>query len=385
MTELITNGGFEVDTSGWTASGGASIARSTVEAFAGVASLRVTNAAANDGTVYTRGAANPSKLHAISAAFRLDTTEQVGFGWNEYTSADGYIRTVQDQPTLTGGGWVEASIMFRTRPTCGKIEPFFSIRNSGVDFYLDAASVEEQADTALQQAILALSPISWWDLNERAGSAVDCMSGVTGSLVNTPVRSGPLTFKEVHELSRSLRFDNSDGDAISFGDVYDFVGSAQFTALAFLKPIAYNSGSGHSIWSNEDVSSRGWSLRLANPAVRWTMSRGDNAGFDNVTYDMTEAVYENGSIVRMVAMRYDGTNLILHMNGDDVAQGLSSKTLVAATTNTSLRFGSYSAGGSGYDGYADDLVIWDRCLSLAELRTIWNASYPRADVALRGI
>lgn len=191
---------------------------------------------------------------------------------------------------------------------------------------------------------------------------------MTGTMANSPTQNqSPLT----GHGGKSIRFLNANGSGIDFGDVYDFTGTASFTALAFVQPLNYFE---NYFWSNADATARGWHLRIeANPAPVWTMRRGDNAGFDTVTYQDTEANFESGA-VRMVAMRYDGTNMVLNINGNDVAQGASAKSVVAATTNTVMRFGAYSAGGNGYDGFADDLAIFSAALTRDELYDIFAAS-----------
>lgn len=141
--DLVTNGDFEGGTTGWSASGTASIAQSTTQVYRGAHSLRVTNAAANDGAVYVRTSGLlPSTIYTFRSRVYLDSTEQIAIGWNEYTSADGYIATRQNQPTITGAGWAEIVHQARTDATAAKFDYFCSIRNTGVDFYLDEVSVD---------------------------------------------------------------------------------------------------------------------------------------------------------------------------------------------------------------------------------------------------
>ena len=203
----------------------------------------------------------------------------------------------------------------------------------------------EEAASAVAEAILALSPSSYWKLDEASGTFADSVGAVTGTAVGTPAYSQvPIT---PGSSGTSIRFDNADGDRIDFGDVYNFTGASQFTALCWMKPTTWNAISGHHVWSNSDGGGNGWVLYLAAPAVTWTMVRGDAAGFNSVTYLTTEAEYENG-IPKMVAMRYDGTNLILNINGVDVISGASAKSMTNGEAG--LSFGAFNGGGSGFDG-----------------------------------
>lgn len=176
-----------------------------------------------------------------------------------------------------------------------------------------------------------------------------------------------------------------DGSRLTCGDVYDFTGSAAFTAYAWIKPVAFDSINGNYMWGNQDASARGWSLGVNFPAstFTWQLRRGDDAGHDLIEYQgMTEAEYENG-VAKQVAMSYDGTNLILNINGVDVHQAASSKSLVAPTTNTALKFGTWGGTGSSFDGYFQYLAIFSPNLSAANLLEIYNSGFKQTLYASR--
>lgn len=237
--------------------------------------------------------------------------------------------------------------------------------------------------------ILARSPSSYWKLNEPSGTSfADEMGAATGTAAQTPSPNQP-SLVPGDTTGTSVLFANADGDGIDLTNAYDFTATASFTAYAWLKPVAFNTGTGHYIWSNSEASTHGWHLLVGNPAVTWFLRRGDAAGFDTVQYGgMSEATYENG-VAKQVAMIYNGTNLRLNIDGVDVADSASSKSVVAPVTNTVLRFGAYAGGGSGYDGYADDLAIFPTALTEAQLAAIFAASggqtlLPDADLATTG-
>ena len=221
---------------------------------------------------------------------------------------------------------------------------------------------------SIHDEIDASGPDSWWKLDEASGTFADSAGSFSGT-APFPLYYSQTPVTPDDPGGKSVLFVASDGSRINFTDIYDFTGSAQFTAMCWLRPGAYNSGAGHTLWCNMGISTDGWGLILANPAVTFRMIRGDAAGFNQVDYTMSEATYEAGNPL-MITMRYNGTNLILNVNGVDVVSTASSKSV---TDNTDgLSFGAYNVGGSGYDGYADDLVIWSYALTEAALLNIYQ-------------
>lgn len=108
---LVTNAGFETDTTGWSADNGASIARTTALAFRGSASLQITKAAGNGlgrafvaglaltaGTVYT-ATCLAALVSGTTAAFRLGIAMPDG---REYLS---------DPVTLSATAWTRVRVV----------------------------------------------------------------------------------------------------------------------------------------------------------------------------------------------------------------------------------------------------------------------------------
>lgn len=227
---------------------------------------------------------------------------------------------------------------------------------------------------SVADAITALSPSAYWKLDETTGTNFNDEIGVNdGTAVGSPVVN-QASITPGDTTGKSVQFVPTGGDdGISFGDIYDFTGTTHFTALCFIRPVTYDGVNGHFLWANRDASANGWSLETGNPAVTFWMRRGDAAGFDEVGHTIAEATYEDGN-TKMVSMRFDGTNLVLNIDGSDVVSSGSSKSVTAAATNTSLYFGEYGGTGSGFDGYADNLAIWSgTALSESQLAGIWAA------------
>lgn len=232
---------------------------------------------------------------------------------------------------------------------------------------------------SVADAILARPEVdSFWRFGESAGPTyIDDVGGISGTEVGSLTEGQASIVPGTAETS--ILFPDTAGESITFGGVYDFTGSAAFTAYCWLKPTIFDSVNGNFIWGNQDAAARGWSLQTAlagGSTFALRMRRGDNAGFDEIDYTgMTEATYENG-VAKQVAMSYDGTNLVLNIDGVDVASAASSKTLVAPTTAVNLRFGAYGDGGSAYEGYAQYAAIFSPNLVEANLLSIFQGIVP---------
>jgi hypothetical protein len=222
------------------------------------------------------------------------------------------------------------------------------------------------------EVIQALSPKSWWKLDETGGTTcADSVGGITGTLVNGALNNQP----PLVGTGRSVFFDNSLGSGIDFGDVYPFLGRVPFTALCFAQQTFYNTGSGATLWSNQGATADGWWLRpdFATEVLRF--GRGDAVDFDIVTQLQANYVW---NALHVYSCRYDGSVSYINVDGVDVIQGASTRSMT--NDPNGLRFGARNVGGSGFQGYAQHLAIWDRALSQPELAAIASGAtlpYPQ--------
>jgi hypothetical protein len=118
----IVNSNFETNTTGWTATAGASVARVTTQFVAGVASAQVTPAAAADSGIYntTRLLLEQDTQYTFSAYVRDDGTTPTNVPWkvkvtlhSAITGGTQYGTTYESTAvTPNTGGWTRYSISF---------------------------------------------------------------------------------------------------------------------------------------------------------------------------------------------------------------------------------------------------------------------------------
>lgn len=198
MANLITNPDFEVNTTGWSVSGTGTIARSGAQFHAGAWSLRCDVLLLDEGALYAQQTVTTSTSYTLSAWFRTDSAEQVGIGWNEFQS-DGttYLRTTQSQQYLSATTWTQVSHTVTTLANGAKVNPFFSIRNTAVDFYLDDASLDFTTGggepTRLEQEVFVHFPPRPKPTKTWASFYIKPITTDAGSPPPTPVPDEGLT------------------------------------------------------------------------------------------------------------------------------------------------------------------------------------------------
>lgn len=150
-TNHVTNPSFEVDTAGWTALGGGSIARDTAQAFLGAASLRINVATgANfNGAGFSPGATAASGQSWSGALWaKASATKTVRFYLRFYDGAGAVLGNNNFQLSL-GTGWQRLQISNKVAPA-NTATVRLEITNDNIDqgafsIYIDAAQLEQKS------------------------------------------------------------------------------------------------------------------------------------------------------------------------------------------------------------------------------------------------
>lgn len=139
---LVTNGSFEVNTSGWAGRGTGSVSRITSSSFSGVGAMSVTTSAANDGAKY-------NLTLAVSTQYTINFMAQaVGSGFSTMNygySVDGSTETdckTAQNPVTTG--FKIFTCTFTTTATAPSGTPYIYIKQTdgtGRTFYIDAFQI----------------------------------------------------------------------------------------------------------------------------------------------------------------------------------------------------------------------------------------------------
>lgn len=153
----VNQASVETDLTGWVASSGCTIARTTAQAAHGVASIEVTSTATGTDFVDNLGAETPvtvGKTYTAVASFRAAATPRlvrVTLQFRDSVGGDvSFANGVQVTDTTTG--WTQAVVTAVATPTSAKVEVSLQVFSSAISevHYIDKIGVWEGEDTTWQ-------------------------------------------------------------------------------------------------------------------------------------------------------------------------------------------------------------------------------------------
>lgn len=216
-----------------------------------------------------------------------------------------------------------------------------------------------------------------WKLNESSGIAASDSSWHlrNGTLVNNPIWI-------VGKLSNAIRFSGLiPVQYVDLGNIASFERTNSFSIEFWMSTIQIG-GPNHIIARMENAGDfRGWAIRSFNGSLEFTLSSVFNAPGQSLLRIRTNNFYNDGSW-KHVVITYDGssspTGTIVYVNG--VVQVCT--TIVNNLTSTiinavNLRFGSRDGSGFRYIGDLDEVVIYNKVLSLSEVLYRYNSGSGR--------
>ena len=225
------------------------------------------------------------------------------------------------------------------------------------------------ASTNYENTVLADSPTGYWRLGDASGTTAAARSGsVTGTYTNGPLLN---IAGGVGDADTSVSFDGSN-DYVSFGDNFDQIGTASFSAEAWVYPTAAATAT-YPALLGKYTGSAGWNVYLESSAeltpnavtFERAASGSDYAGSQN-----TSTALQLGHWYH-VAVTYDGSTMKLYLNGVLQESVASSRSL--ADNATAMRVGGT---GDPFGGRIDEVAIYGTALSAARVLAHYNAGKP---------
>ena len=214
-----------------------------------------------------------------------------------------------------------------------------------------------------------------YTLNETSGTAVSDSSGngINGITVNNPLWvSG--------KLNNSLLF-NGANQYVDLGNNFGFEYNKSFSVEAWVYPSVTSSA--RAIFSKADGSSPsiGWNLQIYNTKVYMTLQ--NNAPSAKILQvHVNDAVPTN--LWQHIVVTYDGSGrasgVKIYVNGTDKFLVTDYDTLnnasISNVRNSLIGAIDGSSGKSGYfSGGIDEVVVYNKTLTPAEVSFRWNNSY----------
>lgn len=275
---------------------------------------------------------------------------------------------VADRPTKPDA---DAGPDAPTRPDAAADAP------TGPDADAGADSPTSTDAGSYASTIAEAGPIAWYRFEEPSGATAIVDSSGNGH--DGKYHPGVALGKPGIGGSRCAYF-NGNGYALVPRDdagVLDFAGTRRFSTEIWVQPtIPASDAGGETLFAKETndggSGDNGYDLYLdpANNAPAFQREQGPVQ--DNVE-TVTALVVDAWS---HIVVTYDGATLVLYLNGVNVTQ--ASTTAVIPSTGVALAIASDipDAPGGDYTGYLDELALYDRALSSAEVQNHYTLGKP---------
>lgn len=214
-------------------------------------------------------------------------------------------------------------------------------------------NIPEESFAALTTLELdELDLLGYWNMNESSGTvAQDATLLGHDAQVNGAVWTSPGKF----------------GNALDFDGVNDYVNvpylinpqKTGFTAMAWVKLDA--SSGDHVIFQQDGTGGRAWITRKSDGTLQSYIG----GGYTNSTGTLSVGQWHH------VAVTYDNSTVRLFIDG--YLDGSSSRTAEAATGD--LLIGKHKSLGNYWNGFIDEVRVYNRHLTVNEIKDIVNSGY----------
>jgi hypothetical protein len=208
--------------------------------------------------------------------------------------------------------------------------------------------------------------VGCWLFNEGAGSRLTDYSGYGNHGVLTNMQPSNDWIGSLH--GGSLDFDGTD-DAVVVGDraSLDF-GRVNFSIAAWINPRSVGENAAGRIVDNENGAGNGYGFYLSfGNELRFFSSGG-----------AVEVAATSGNAITLnswqhVVVVFNGANAFFYNNSRLIAS--PSITQVPGVSSVSFVIGNRVTGDRTFDGWIDDVRVYDRLLTSFEIYLLWKDSY----------
>lgn len=232
----------------------------------------------------------------------------------------------------------------------------------------DVQSNPAPVDSTYEALVRSDGPIAYWRFNETSGTtAVDVTGNGHDATYSGGVTLGAAGVMHDGSADTAASFDGVDDEVLGLDwGTLEFAGTAPFTVEVWLTHSGKNALQGiiTKAYSHGTGNNDGWGMAINNSDISITRASG------TATQGASSTVV--GGTVAHAVGTYDGTTLTLYINGTAVSASTTAISIPANTEPLYIANGSSPGGGPGdgskrYQGKLDEIAIYDRALTAAEV------------------
>lgn len=229
--------------------------------------------------------------------------------------------------------------------------------------------------SAYSNAVLALSPSSYWRFVGTNALTDSGSGGLTLTSVGAPLRARSIVPSEGVIEDAAFKLDSLQ--YFTAGDNYEFPGEINWTMMLWMRPDSGLFGTDfHRLLEKRDTGGTfpGWLIY--------------GSGTNNLTFDIdfgatvegltTAGVITQGAPHFIVYTWVDATStLTLYMDGFEVDTKSSWTTApgMPASGTAPFTIGASSSGGNGFIGMIDDVAVWSgTALTAKQVENLWRTA-----------
>jgi len=235
------------------------------------------------------------------------------------------------------------------------------------------------ANASIDQALLGLSPLAYWHLNGNGLNAVTTGNNYDGTWTDGTAEyiSGLPQSTEPGNLG--AQFDNNKYLNINNADDFNFAVTDTFSATAWINHDPLIAGDEYIVGKMNNSGDRdGWALYLEQDGTLSAYLRQD--GQNELRVQSLQTVTD--AQWHLVGFTYDGSatpeGLKLYIDGQQVAVTVPENELETTddiTSTARMTLGSRNVNNE-YEGQLDEVAVWSRTLSDADIQAIQAAGSP---------
>jgi hypothetical protein len=269
--------------------------------------------------------------------------------------------------TASGTSYAAMTATFGTTGGTTHATPIGGLASgAGYTYYarcIDAAGNANTTDALIGFSVAAgnAGPVAAYGFNEGTGATLGDSSGNgrQGTIANA-------TWSTAGRYGRALLF-NGNNAWVTVADAASLDLTTGMTLEAWVHPTVPMTNAWRSVLMKERGTGLSYSL-YANSESRRPSADVNTGGVDRTALG-TEGISAN--VWSHLAATFDGTTLRLYVNGTLVQSTAASGSIVAGTG--ALRIGGNSVWGEWFRGYIDEVRIYSRALTAAEIANDMNA------------